>query len=104
MLDSTMQADSWLTATLRPAGIIDRDDADRLRDVLGALAASASLVVVDLEAADLRSPAAAAVIDDAAHGLERRGGCLLCIRADDESRRVLASAGGHAVVLDGAAA
>ena len=72
--------------------------------MLGALAASASLVVVDLEAAALRSPAAAAVIDDAAHGLERRGGCLLCIKADDGSREVLASAGGHAVVLDGAAA
>ncbi|GAA1651441.1 hypothetical protein [Georgenia ruanii] len=104
MLDTATQADSWLTATLRPAGIIDRDDTDRLRDVLGALAASASLVVVDLEAAALRSPAAAAVIDDAAHGLERRGGCLLCVGADDGARRALATAGGHAVVLDGAAA
>ncbi|WP_127128182.1 STAS domain-containing protein [Georgenia sp. SYP-B2076] len=94
-------AASWLTATIRPAGVLAREDAPRLRDLLEALAASASLVVVDLGAARLLSTAAAAAIEDAADGLERRGGCLLCVGADQASRRCLASVGARAVVLDG---
>lgn len=91
----------WITVTLRPAGSFGRADADRLRAPLDAVSACASIVVLDLASARLRSRRAAEVVDDAALLLEQRGGCLLCVHADAESRAHLAGAGPHAVVLDG---
>lgn len=91
--------DSWFTATVRPAGRLGRAQADRLQEVLVALAASASVVVLDLQAARLSSRHAAAVVDDAADRIERRGGCLLCVNADADSRATMADCR-HAVVLD----
>lgn len=90
---------AWITATVRPAGDLGRLDAGRLDALLGALSLSASVVVLDLEVARVHSHRSAAVIDAAADALERRGGCLLCVHADDASRAALASAGAHAVVL-----
>jgi hypothetical protein len=92
---------SRLTATIRPAGSFSRADAGRLRTLLDALSASASVVVLDLRSARLRSRRAAQVVDEAATRLEERGGCLLCVGADDETRAHLAGAGPHAVLLDG---
>ena len=46
---------AWLTATIRPAGTFGRNDASRLRVLLDALSACASIVVLDLQAARLRS-------------------------------------------------
>ncbi|QHT57936.1 hypothetical protein GXP71_18820 [Cellulomonas sp. H30R-01] len=89
---------TWLTANVRPAGSFGREDVGRLRALLDALSASASLVVLDLQAASLRSGRAAEVIDVAAAELERRGGCLLCVNADDEARRRLGGCR-HAVVV-----
>lgn len=94
-------AETWLTATIRPAGSFGRADAGRLRALLDALSACASVVVLDLRSARLRSRRAAEVVDEAAGRLEARGGCLLCVHADDETRAHLAGAGSHAVVLDG---
>ena len=91
---------AWITATIRPAGSFGRSDTSRLRALLDALAACASIVVLDLEAARLRSSRAAEVIEDAAWDLERRGGCLMCINVDDESRASLCAAGDHTVLLD----
>ncbi|MCG7286165.1 hypothetical protein MHY85_09285 [Cellulomonas sp. ACRRI] len=93
--------DPWITATVRPAGSFGRADAGRLRALLDALSACASVVVLDLRSARLRSRRAAEAVDDAAVLLEARGGCLLCVHADDETRAHLAGAGPHAVVLDG---
>lgn len=93
--------DSWLTATVRPAGSFGRADAGRLRALLGALSACASVVVLDLRSARLRSRRAAEVVEEAATRLEARGGCLLCVHADAETRAHLADAGAHAVLLDG---
>lgn len=93
--------DPWLTATVRPAGSFGRADAGRLRALLDALSACASVVVLDLRSARLRSPRAATVVDEAATALERRGGCLLCVHADPETRERLAGAAPHAVILDG---
>jgi hypothetical protein len=59
-------ADPWLTATIRPAGSFGRADAGRLRALLDALSACASIVVLDLRSARLRSRGAAAVVEDAA--------------------------------------
>ena len=47
---------AWLTAVIRPAGTFGRYDATRLRVLLDALSACASIVVLDLQAARLRSP------------------------------------------------
>ena len=65
---------------------------------------SASMVVLDLAAVTLRSHHAADVIDEAAVALERRGGCLLCINADDEVRAQLGTCTHAVVVAPGRAA
>lgn len=90
---------AWITATIRPVGSFGRDDTSRLRALLDALAACASIVVLDLEAARLRSSRAAEVIEDAAWDIERRGGCLMCVNVDDEARACLTSVGDHAVLM-----
>lgn len=96
--DEQTRPTTWLTANVRPAGSFGRGDVGRLRALLDVLSACASLVVLDLQAASLRSGRAAEAIDDAAAELERRGGCLLCINADDEARRRLGACR-HAVVV-----
>jgi hypothetical protein len=97
---ATASETAWLTATVRPAGTFGRNDTGRLRALLDALSACASLVVLDLQVAQLRSPGAGEVIEDAASDLEGRGGSLLCINVDSESRACLSAAGDHAVLLD----
>jgi hypothetical protein len=91
---------AWLTATIRPAGTFGRNDTSKLRTLLSALSACASIVVLDLQVARLRSPSAGEVIEDAAWDIEGRGGCLLCINVDSESRTCLSAAGDHAVLID----
>ncbi len=95
-----VEPDPWITATVRPAGSFGRADAGRLSQLLDALSACASIVVLDLRSARLRSHGAAVAVDDAATALEGRGGCLLCVHADDESRAHLAEAGRHVVILE----
>jgi hypothetical protein len=58
------------------------------------------MVVLDLQVAQLRSPGAGEVIEEAAWDIESRGGCLLCINVDSESRACLSAAGDHAVLMD----
>lgn len=91
---------AWLTATIRPAGTFGHNDTGRLRALLDALSASSSIVVLDLQAARLRSHRAGEVIEDAAVDIERRGGSLLCINVSAESRACLSAAGNHAVLMD----
>lgn len=91
--------EAWLTATVRPAGSFGRRDVGRLRALLDALSACASIVVLDLTSTRLRSPRAAAAIDEAAHRLEDHGGCLVCVNADADAAARLAAAGRHTVVL-----
>jgi hypothetical protein len=93
---------AWLTATIRPTGSFGRNDTSRLRALLDALSACASIVVLDLQVARLRSLGAGEVIEDAAWDLERRGGCLLCINVGSESRACLSAAGDHAVLMEDA--
>jgi len=90
---------AWLTATIRPAGTFGRNDATRLRVLLDALSACASIVVLDLQAARLLSHRAGEVIENAAWDIERRGGSLLCINVSAESRACLSAAGNHAVLI-----
>ena len=99
--DPTTTADpAWLTVQVRPAGSFGRRDVGRLRALLEALSACASIVVIDLGATRLRSPRAVAVIEDAARRLDRAGGCLVCVNADPEARECLGNAG-HVAVLPG---
>ncbi|MFC7404592.1 hypothetical protein [Georgenia alba] len=90
----------WLTAVIRPTGVLRRRDAERLHHVLDPLSTVASVVVLDLDAARLAGPGAAAAIDGAAARLEERGGALLCVNTDEHNRARLAEAGAHAVVAD----
>lgn len=90
---------AWLTATVRPAGLLDGDGARRLRSLLDALAACASIVVLDLEVARLDHRSTVGVIDAAAVALEARGGALLCVHADGPARHALAGAA-HLVLVD----
>jgi hypothetical protein len=93
---------AWLTATVRPAGMFGCEDAGRLRALLEALSRCASMVVLDLEAAQLSSIYAAVAVDDAARELEECGGCLVCVNADPTSLVHLAAAGRHTVILPSA--
>jgi GAF domain-containing protein len=99
--DPATTPDPWITATVRPAGSFGREDSGRLRALLDALSACASVVVLDLRSARLRSRRAAEAVDEAGTLLEARGGCLLCVHADAESRAHLREAGPHTVLLDG---
>ena len=86
----------------RSWGTFGRNDTSRLRALLDALSACASIVVLDLQVAPLHSLGAGEVIEDAAWDLERHGGCLLCINVDSQSRACLSAAGDHAVLMDDA--
>ena len=97
-LEPSFGAQPWLTANVRPAGSFGRADVVRLRALLDALSGTASMVVLDLAAVSLRSHHAAEAIDEAALALELRGGCLLCVNADDEVRAQLGTCT-HAVVV-----
>lgn len=90
----------WLTATLRPAGSLGRDDAARLRGLLDVLSVNASMVVIDLASARVRSGRVVAAFETAAAELECRGGCLVCLNADPDTRALLAAAGHHLVIVD----
>lgn len=76
---------TWLTATLRPAGLLDADATERLGASITALSSTCDLVVLDLSATavadcellarQLRGPAAR---------LAGTGGCLMLRGAGDE--------------------
>ncbi|HEX7805786.1 MAG TPA: hypothetical protein VF413_06460 [Cellulomonas sp.] len=89
----------WFTATVRPAGVFGCADAGRLRALLDALTTCASMVVLDLSAAQLCSVDVAVVVDEAARRLELAGGALVCVHADPTSLSHLAAAGPHTVLM-----
>lgn len=88
--------DIWLTAVLRPAGVLSGGAIDRFVDNLMALAERANLVIVNLVAATVPTPAALA------RALRRPGAamsapdrCLLLVGADEALLRELRAAGGE---------
>ncbi|SDD46464.1 hypothetical protein SAMN05216410_3362 [Sanguibacter gelidistatuariae] len=91
---------AWLTATIRPVGMICRCDADRLAVMLDALAGASSVVVLDLQAARIESARVADVIGRAAALLDARDGCLLCVGADGPTRACLERAGAPVAFVD----
>ena len=68
-----------------------------------ALSTCASVVVLDLSAAQLCSVDAAIAIDEAARELEASGGALVCVHADPRSLAHLAAAGSHTVLMPASA-
>jgi hypothetical protein len=85
----------WLTAVLRPAGVLNGAAIEKFVDSLMGLAERANLVIVSLVAATVPAPAALA------RALRRPGAalsgpdrCLLLVGADDELLRALAQQGG----------
>ncbi|ACQ78971.1 hypothetical protein Bcav_0710 [Beutenbergia cavernae DSM 12333] len=99
MAVTTQSPSGWFTATVRPVGDLGRADAVRMHDVLAALAPSADVVVLDLEAARLRGRRAAAVVEEAASELASRGGALLCVHVSEADGLVLALCAPTAVCL-----
>jgi hypothetical protein len=95
------EADLWLTAVLRPAGVLTGAAMDRFVDSLTALAGSASLVVVDLAATSIPEPEAFA------EALRLPGGllsgpdrCLLLVGADKALLSALDRCGAQIATLD----
>jgi hypothetical protein len=75
----------WLTAILRPAGLMDRAALRGLSVSLGHLASSSNMIIVDLTAADVRKPGAfARDLLAPARLFERAGQCLLLLGASPE--------------------
>ncbi len=75
----------WLTATLRPAGTLDKAALRGLSESLGHLAASSNMVIVDLTAAVIGSPRAfARELRAPARTFDEAGQCLLLLGASPE--------------------
>jgi hypothetical protein len=97
----SLAAGLWLTAVLRPAGVLTGAAMDRFVDSLTALAGSASLVVVDLAATSIPQPEAFA------EALRLPGGllsgpdrCLLLVGADKALLSALDRGGAQIATLD----
>lgn len=76
---------AWLTTILRPAGALGTRELSRLSATLGALAESCDLVIVDLTAAEIRSPRSFAMSLRAPAGaFDGAGRCLLLAGAGAE--------------------
>lgn len=95
-LASTAAHDVWLTAMLRPAGVLTGNAIDRFVDNLMALADRANLVIVNLVAATVPRPAALAkALRRPGMAFSEPGRCLLLVGADDDLLRELRRAGGE---------
>lgn len=83
----------WLTAELRPAGVLSGSAVDTFIENLTALAQEANLVVVNLVAATVPDPAAlAGALRGPGRALSGPDRCLLLVGADEallcELRRI----------------
>jgi hypothetical protein len=76
---ATAGAQDWLTATLRPAGRMTADAADRFRAALSALAGVSAVVVVDVSASGPLPRAARTALAEADVRLAAAGGALLVL-------------------------
>ena len=84
---------TWLTTTLRPAGLLDVEATDRLGESVTALSATCDLVVLDLSATAIADPdLLAAVLRGPAARLARAGGCLMLRSAPEHLLAALSPA------------
>jgi hypothetical protein len=91
----------WMTAMLRPVGVLTGAAIDRLADELSAVAAGANIVVVNLVAAEVPNP------DALAEALRRPGEmltgpdkCLLIVGAGADLLAALDRCGGEIAAID----
>jgi hypothetical protein len=86
----------WMTAELRPAGVLTGSAIDRFVDNLMALAERANLVVVNLVAATVPKPAVLArALRRPGRALSGPDRCLLLVGADEALLRELRLIGGE---------
>ncbi|HET6211427.1 MAG TPA: hypothetical protein VFE14_01000 [Micromonosporaceae bacterium] len=93
---ATGNGDVWLTAVLRPAGVLAGGAIDRFVDNLMAIADRANLVIVNLVAATVPKPAALArALRRPGRALSGPDRCLLLVGADEALLRELRLVGGE---------
>lgn len=84
---------TWLTTTLRPAGLLDAEATERLGASVSALSTTSDLVVLDLSAtAVVDDELLAALLRGPAARLSRAGGCLMLRGASEQLRAALETA------------
>jgi hypothetical protein len=94
-------SDTWLTTILRPAGELDRLAMDRIAGTLSHLAECSDLVVLDLSAAQVRSPRPfARQLSEPAAAFERGGRCLLILGSSPDLDAELDRAAVPAFTMD----
>jgi hypothetical protein len=85
--------DTWLTTTIRPAGLLDAATVDRLAETVATLSTTCDLVVLDLSACAVAElDLLAEVLRVPARRLARQGGCLMLRGASEELMAALSSA------------
>ena len=90
----------WLTAVLRPAGLLDRPGLDRVGLALAILATCSDMVVIDLTAATVTSSRdLAQILVAPAVELDQAGRCLLLRGVPARVRAELDSAAVPAITL-----
>jgi hypothetical protein len=76
---------TWLTTTLRPAGLLDGEAIERLGESIATLSVTCDLVVLDLSATAVAdTERLAELLRTPAARLARSGGCLMLRGAGDE--------------------
>lgn len=91
----------WLTAMLRPAGVLAGTAIDRLADELTAVAHGANLVVVNLVAASVPDPdALAAALRLPGELLSGPDKCLLLVGASEDLLQALDRCGGEIAAIE----
>lgn len=85
--------DTWLTTTIRPAGLLDAATVDRLAESVAMLSTTCDLVVLDLSASAVaETDRLAAALRVPARRMTRQGGCLVLRGASEELLAALAPA------------
>jgi hypothetical protein len=99
--EMTSGDDLWLTAVLRPAGVLSATAIERLADEMTSVARTANIVVVNLVAATVTDVAAlAAALKGPGSLLSAPDKCLLLVGADDELLAALDREGGEIAAIE----
>ncbi|GAA1816696.1 hypothetical protein GCM10009682_42010 [Luedemannella flava] len=97
----TNNDDLWLTAVLRPAGVLSASAVERLAEEMTSVARTANIVVVNLVAAQVTDvEALAAALKGPGSLLSAPDKCLLLVGADEELLAALDRAGGEIAAIE----
>jgi hypothetical protein len=99
--NETTADDLWLTAVLRPAGVLSATAIDRLADEMTSVARTANIVVVNLVAATVPDvEALATALKGPGSLLSGPDKCLLLVGADEELLAALDRVGGEIAAIE----